>query len=683
MSCPAKVSIKVKKTTTDTIKKDKYVKEGLVAEIHIFFQHSHTINTAEALGNLRSSEDTRQLFECYFSDGYGITEAIMYHEGKLELEGNEIAIANASLNPKYRTVQHWHDTWRQNNLGPRIGIGVVEKLKSKMSSYENNGIKVIINEDPFSVVIFTPLMQRAHTLAYSKDIVFVDSTASCDAHNHSITFMLTPCAVGAVPLAVIITKGQSFIDYENGFKLAQKCFGINGFGGQQFPKIFITDDSKAEREALKVVWPQSKQLLCRFHVSQSIWRWLWNSENNIDKSDRPILYNYFSKILTAPTAEMAMSAYLIAIDISNEYVLKYPNWVNYLNSYWSRKEIWCLSFRNYETHGHQTNNFSEVCVRIYKDIVLSRNKAYNVISLIDFTCTVMEQYYIRRIRKFCNGRCNVARLFLNTIKRKIGYLAVENIKSLDNNIFYVPSEKTGEMYEVNISLGCCTCEQGRLGSFCKHQGAVYFFYGHKLPNMPPVTPESRHSMAILAFGENALPISFYAALEYHPCNDLNENENTSNSNEYQNIQKNSPSFNTNDISHNRDSEDKINSPTSATKFKEIIDLMTEHHNKFGSSTDALNTYLKKLTNVKTRTSWETFLSTKGKQIPLRHVSKAKIHVQPTSISRRRLEVTRGSKRLAVGRPPSNEKVKKNKRQRCLQMNVKMNQPNAKSHGTSH
>jgi len=89
--------------------------------------------------------------------------------------------------------------------------------------------------------------------------------------------------------------------------------------------------------------------------------------------------------------------------------------------------------------------------------------------------------------------------------------------------------------------------------------------------------------------------------------------------------------------------------------------MTEHHKKFKSSTDALHTYFKKLTNVKTRTSWETFL---GKQIPVRHVSKAKIHVQPTSISRRRLEVTRGSKRLAVGRPPTGEKVRKNKRQRC-------------------
>lgn len=71
------------------------------------------------------------LLETYYKFKYlyvfiGITEAIMYHEGKLELEGNEITIANASLNPKYRTVQHWHDTWRQNNLGPRIDIGVVE-----------------------------------------------------------------------------------------------------------------------------------------------------------------------------------------------------------------------------------------------------------------------------------------------------------------------------------------------------------------------------------------------------------------------------------------------------------------------------------------------------------------------------------------------------------------------------
>ena len=115
----------------------------------------------------------------------------------------------------------------------------MKKLQSKKASYEEKGVKILINEEPFAVVICTPLMQRAHKLPYSKDIVFSDSTASCDAHNHSITFMLTPCAVGAVPLAVIITKGQSMNDYKIGFELVKNCVGPDGFGGECFPKLFM------------------------------------------------------------------------------------------------------------------------------------------------------------------------------------------------------------------------------------------------------------------------------------------------------------------------------------------------------------------------------------------------------------------------------------------------------------
>jgi len=54
----------------------------------------------------------------------------------------------------------------------------LKKLESKKASYEEKGVKVLINEEPFAVVICTPLMQRAHNLPYSKDIIFSDSTAS-------------------------------------------------------------------------------------------------------------------------------------------------------------------------------------------------------------------------------------------------------------------------------------------------------------------------------------------------------------------------------------------------------------------------------------------------------------------------------------------------------------------------
>lgn len=61
-------------------------------------------------------------------------------------------------------------------------------------------------------------------------------------------------------------------------------------------------------------------------------------------------------------------------------------------------------------HGHHTNNFSEVNVRIFKDIVLSRNKAYKAIALVDFICMSMEEYYTIRLRNFVNRRTDKPRL---------------------------------------------------------------------------------------------------------------------------------------------------------------------------------------------------------------------------------------------------------------------------------
>ncbi|KAL4090878.1 hypothetical protein QTP88_025640 [Uroleucon formosanum] len=136
-------------------------------------------------------------------------------------------LANESINPTYRTVQNCHNEWRLENLSPRSG-------------------PVKFNEDPFALVIITPLMQRAQSLKSSSDIVFVDSTSTCNADNYSITFMLTPYAAGKVPLAIIITK---------------EC-GINCFDGVGWPKIFIIDNATAEIKANENNWPKSIHLLC-------------------------------------------------------------------------------------------------------------------------------------------------------------------------------------------------------------------------------------------------------------------------------------------------------------------------------------------------------------------------------------------------------------------------------------
>lgn len=66
------------------------------------------------------------------------------------------------------------------------------------------------------------------------------------------------------------------------------------------------------------------------------------------------------------------------------------------------------------------------------------------------------------------------------------------------------------MYEVDSTVGVCTCPAGLSGRCCKHQIAVHKWFNETLPNTPPVTDEARHTAAKLALGEQALPVSLYS-----------------------------------------------------------------------------------------------------------------------------------------------------------------------------
>jgi len=177
-------------------------------------------------------------------------------------------------------------------------------------------------------------------------------------------------------------------------------------------------------------------------------------------------------------------------------------------------------------------------------------------------------------------------------------------------------------------------------------------------------------MAVLAFGDNAQPLSFYK-----PLNTQEEfEENYCGTIEANNIISQV-------VIDDKQPELVRNNVLSPAEydFQKVIDLMTHQNNKFGSTNESVKIFLKKLGNVKTKISWETFLSTCGKQISLRHADKAKIRVQPISISRRRPEITRGCRKLVVGRPATNKNSKKLRQKRNLQQNINKNQPNAKSH----
>ena len=93
-------------------------------------------------------------------------------------------------------------------------------------------------------------------------------------------------------LSVIITKGETREAYEKGFQLLNTTLG-KPFNDNANPSIFMTDNAGAEIKALLHVWPRSKNLLCTFHVLQSVWRWMWDSKHEIPKENRIILMHFF------------------------------------------------------------------------------------------------------------------------------------------------------------------------------------------------------------------------------------------------------------------------------------------------------------------------------------------------------------------------------------------------------
>jgi len=84
-----------------------------------------------------------------------------------------------------------------------------------------------------------------------------------------------------------------------------------------------------------------------------------------------------------------------------------------------------MSYRNenFISHNIQTNNYSETTIRILKEIVFKRTKAYNVVALIEFISIIWDKYFINRLLDFAYNRKN----------RKDYELQLTKMKSVDSN----------------------------------------------------------------------------------------------------------------------------------------------------------------------------------------------------------------------------------------------------------
>ena len=176
---------------------------------------------------------------------------------------------------------------------------------------------------------------------------------------------------------------------------------------------------------------------------------------------------------------------------------------------WAHCHRKCLIIR-----GNHTNNYTEAGIKILKELVFSRIKAYNMVQMFHFVVDIIDNYYQRKLLSIANNRLEtyMALRFKGVNTKKI---VSEDIQKGKDNWYRVRSQSDKlTWYDVNPTIGVCTCPQGRDGSPCSHQvGIVYNLGEESLNYICTLSAQARLQIAQLAVGDKAITnVSFYASL---------------------------------------------------------------------------------------------------------------------------------------------------------------------------
>ena len=186
-----------------------------------------------------------------------------------------------------------------------------------------------------------------------------------------------------------------------------------------------------------------------FHLLQALWRWLWNSKQ-IAKDDRPQLLHLFK------AEEEGVLTDRCALISTDAISIKYPRFVTHIDNIIGRRAEWSLVDRlDPSVRGHNTTAYCEAWMRVFKDKIFHRLRAYNVAQLTDFILTRLEDYHMCRLADVANNRLPsysvMSRFYPN--HRDI---SLDDVNSVGNDQYTVLSSKRVQTYDVDMQLDTCT-----------------------------------------------------------------------------------------------------------------------------------------------------------------------------------------------------------------------------------
>ena len=124
----------------------------------------------------------------------------------------------------------------------------------------------------------------------------------------------------------------------------------------------------------------------------------------------------------------------------------------------------------------------------------------------------METYYRHRRMAFSHSRVSAPELLLADLHKNADCITdVQQIQPLNDHSYEVPrATDVTVLYEVDTSVGVCSCIDRMFRKCCKHQYAIQHFFSEALTNSPLVNTVDWHSAAVLALGDAANSAEFYS-----------------------------------------------------------------------------------------------------------------------------------------------------------------------------
>ena len=614
--CDAEIKFSISAPCMDdcnhTNKNTHSQKKDYPLEVKLYYVHNHAIAAADALRYRPVSEETKQLFIDLFEEDVSPSSA--YRKVLDHFDSSEEVNADRFHVPDYKWVFNFHAKYIKDKFGSSNGVDVFLKIKENIMNYnaERGGELAKVeqtSEGETIIAICDMLNRRVHEhIPAAGDLMIMDATANLDRNDSKIFHLMCPSPIGGLPLGTIITTRGDETTIYKGLELYKSLLPENSFYGRGRalgPKLVITDDDAAERNSLQQTWPETVLLLCVFHHLQALWSWLWKSEHNIPKDDRPILFNLFKRVLYTETTDEYNKNVdnMKASDVYN----KYENFKAHMeDGILPRKAEWSLRER-YEkqlpTHNQNTSNYVEYSFRMTKDIQFNRLKAYNLTDLVDIILDDSKLYSRRCIDVSHNRNYHLFTYQKSKYIFNESRIELDEIIQLSETQYLVPSETVEDkLYQVDMESGLCECFQGFLKGPCKHKASVAKKYKVKNFDILPHENEKMRSFYyFLGTGVQKENTWFRPLMEEVPFPefDWNENpdtlENDDNNSDIVNpgnINSDEPNVSTNDTSDNNKQKDGALASLRKTVSDLVLRIETRYDEDPESYKKSIKSFLK-------------------------------------------------------------------------------------------